>query len=232
MSLGILQPCDASGRGAVRVDFGAYQALKRCSGGASVVPERPWRAANPLFSGVLVLVGVVLHGRPSLPPRAVLTEGVGIVDRTCRGGCDPVNDPGGGVLWSARCAVVDADRITSFPPFADLPGDELELLAGAMSEVDVDAGASIITHGDFGYVLYAIEAGEADVVVDGSEPVRVLGPGDTSGRSRSSSPAGARPASSPAPRCACSRCSTRTSGGFGRAYPSWSARCAGSAASA
>ncbi len=103
------------------------------------------------------------------------------VDKPCRGGCDPVNNPGGTTPSSARCAVVDADRITSFPPFADLPADELQLLAGAMSEVEVDAGASIITHGDFGYVLYAIEAGEADVVVDGSEPTGVLRPGDTFG---------------------------------------------------
>ena len=56
-----------------------------------------------------------------------------------------------------------------------------ELLAGAMSEVEVDAGASVITHGDFGYVLYAIEEGEADVIVDGSGSSHVLGPGDTFG---------------------------------------------------
>jgi CRP-like cAMP-binding protein len=76
---------------------------------------------------------------------------------------------------------VDAARVTSFPPFADLPAGELELLAAAMSEVEVDAGAAIITHGDFGYVLYAIEEGEADVIVDGSDSSGVLGAGDTFG---------------------------------------------------
>jgi CRP-like cAMP-binding protein len=76
---------------------------------------------------------------------------------------------------------VDAARITALPPFADLPADELHLLAAAMSEVEVVAGAPVITHGDFGYVLYAIEAGEADVIVDGPGSNRVLGPGDTFG---------------------------------------------------
>jgi CRP-like cAMP-binding protein len=92
-----------------------------------------------------------------------------------------VNDPGGNTLSSARCSVVDADRISSFPPFANLPADELQLLAEAMTEVEVVAGAPVITHGDFGYVLYAIEAGEADVSVDGSDSSRELGPGDTFG---------------------------------------------------
>ena len=92
-----------------------------------------------------------------------------------------VKRPGGDGVPSARSSVVDAARIISFRPFAGLPVGELELLADAMSEVEVDAGAPIVTHGDFGYVLYAIEAGEAEVVVDGSDSTRVLGPGDTFG---------------------------------------------------
>jgi len=76
---------------------------------------------------------------------------------------------------------VDKARITSFQPFASLPAGELELLAAAMSDVEVDAGAPIVTHGDFGYVLYAIEEGVADVDVDGVESSRALGPGDTFG---------------------------------------------------
>ena len=50
-----------------------------------------------------------------------------------------------------------------------------------MGEVEVDAGAPIVTHGDFGYVLYAIEEGEADVQVDGAEAARTLGPGELFG---------------------------------------------------
>jgi CRP-like cAMP-binding protein len=89
-------------------------------------------------------------------------------------------EPGGAVASSANCAVVEQSRITAFAPFADLPASELDELAAAMSEVEVDAGAPIVTDGDFGYVLYAIEEGEAVVHVDGSE-TRTLGPGELFG---------------------------------------------------
>jgi CRP-like cAMP-binding protein len=92
-----------------------------------------------------------------------------------------VNDPGGFGVRPPRCAVVEPSRIAAFEPFAALPPDELETLAAVMTEVDVDAGAAVVTHGDFGYVLYAIEAGAADVVIDGEATGRALGPGDTFG---------------------------------------------------
>jgi CRP-like cAMP-binding protein len=76
---------------------------------------------------------------------------------------------------------VDPSRIAAFDLFADLPPAELDELATVMTEVEVDAGASIVTHGDFGYVLYAIEAGEADVVIGEEVTGRTLGPGDTFG---------------------------------------------------
>jgi len=76
---------------------------------------------------------------------------------------------------------VEQSRITAFAPFAELPAAELAELAAAMSEVEVDAGAPIVTHGDFGYVLYAIEAGEAEVRVDGAGTPRTLGPGELFG---------------------------------------------------
>lgn len=76
---------------------------------------------------------------------------------------------------------MEQSRITAFEPFADLPEAELDELAATMSEVEVDAGAPIVTHGDFGYVLYAIEEGAADVRVDGAETPRTLGPGELFG---------------------------------------------------
>jgi CRP-like cAMP-binding protein len=76
---------------------------------------------------------------------------------------------------------VDSSRIATFQVFADLPSEELEVLAAAMSEVEVAAGAPIVTSGDFGYVLYLIEAGEADVQADGNGVTRALGPGDSFG---------------------------------------------------
>lgn len=85
------------------------------------------------------------------------------------------------MLWSAHCADVETSRITAFAPFAELPAAELEELAAAMSEVEVDAGAPIVTHGDFGYVLYGIEEGAAEVQVDGADTPRTLGPGELFG---------------------------------------------------
>ena len=76
---------------------------------------------------------------------------------------------------------MEPSRIAGFRVFADLPAAELERLAAAMSEVDVDAGDAVVTSGDFGYALYVIEEGEADVVVEGDAAERVLGPGDTFG---------------------------------------------------
>ncbi len=99
----------------------------------------------------------------------------------CATGCGAVNGPGGQTTSPARCGVVETTRIAAFEPFADLPAAELEELASVMREVAVDAGAPIVTHGDFGYVLYAIEAGQAEVRLDDGETRRVLGPGDTFG---------------------------------------------------
>jgi len=76
---------------------------------------------------------------------------------------------------------METSRIAAFRVFADLPSAELERLASAMSEVDVEAGDAVVTNGDFGYALYVIEEGEADVVVEGDDAERVLGPGDTFG---------------------------------------------------
>ena len=45
----------------------------------------------------------------------------------------------------------------------------------------MEAGEKVVTHGAFGYVLYGIEQGEADVLVADGEPAATLGPGDTFG---------------------------------------------------
>jgi CRP-like cAMP-binding protein len=76
---------------------------------------------------------------------------------------------------------VDTSRITAFPVFADLPAGELDELAGAMSEVDVEAGAKVVTLDDYGTAIYFIEQGQADTLIDGGEATQALGPGDTFG---------------------------------------------------
>jgi CPA1 family monovalent cation:H+ antiporter len=71
--------------------------------------------------------------------------------------------------------------MAAFSVFADLPAPEFNELAGAMSEVEVDAGAKVITLDDYGTAIYFIEQGEADVLTDDGEASQALGPGDTFG---------------------------------------------------
>jgi CRP-like cAMP-binding protein len=84
-------------------------------------------------------------------------------------------------LLVARSSGVDTGRIAAFLVFADLPAAELNELAGAISEVEVEAGAKVITVDDYGSAVYFIEQGEADVLTDGGEATQALGPGDTFG---------------------------------------------------
>jgi CRP-like cAMP-binding protein len=76
---------------------------------------------------------------------------------------------------------VDTSRIAAFPVLADLPRAELDQLAAAMSEVEVEAGVKVVTVDDYGTAIYFIEQGEADVLADGDEATETLGPGDTFG---------------------------------------------------
>jgi CRP-like cAMP-binding protein len=76
---------------------------------------------------------------------------------------------------------VDTSRIASVQALADLPEAELDELATAMGEVEVEAGAKVVTVDDYGTAIYFIERGEADVLADGGEATETLGPGDTFG---------------------------------------------------
>ena len=81
---------------------------------------------------------------------------------------------------------MDTSRIAAFPVLADLPEAELDQLAAAMSEVEVEAGAKVITLDDYGTAIYFIEQGEADVLPDGDEATRLSAPATRSARSHSS----------------------------------------------
>ena len=50
-----------------------------------------------------------------------------------------------------------------------------------MNEVEVEAGATVITVDDPRTAIYFIEEGQADVMTDGGEATETLGPGDTFG---------------------------------------------------
>jgi CRP-like cAMP-binding protein len=75
---------------------------------------------------------------------------------------------------------MDSSRIAAFPDFATIPDEQLDELAGALREVEVDAGANVITVDDYGTAIYFIEEGQAEVIDGGGDPSAV-GPGDVVG---------------------------------------------------
>jgi CRP-like cAMP-binding protein len=76
---------------------------------------------------------------------------------------------------------MDSSRLAAFPLFAELPAAELDEVAAAMSEVEVDAGSTVTTLDDYGAAIYFVEQGEADVLSESGGATQALGPGDTFG---------------------------------------------------
>ena len=75
---------------------------------------------------------------------------------------------------------MDPARLAQIPLFSELRTDQLERVAEACTEVDVEEGATLLHEGDFGYSLFAITSGTAEVLQNGMV-VRTLGPGDVFG---------------------------------------------------
>ena len=85
------------------------------------------------------------------------------------------------MLAVARSANVDTSRIAAFLVLADLPAAELDELTAALREVEVEAGAKVITLDDYGTAIYFVEQGEAAVLTEAGEATQTVGPGDTLG---------------------------------------------------
>jgi len=75
---------------------------------------------------------------------------------------------------------MDATRLAAVPLFADLSDADRAAIAESAYEVEAAEGQALATEGDFGYALYAIESGTANVSADGAQ-LRTLGPGDVFG---------------------------------------------------
>ncbi len=75
---------------------------------------------------------------------------------------------------------MDAGRLATIPFFAALDEDVLASVAESAFEVEAAEGEQLALEGDFGYALYAIESGTADVSADGRS-LGSLGPGDVFG---------------------------------------------------
>ena len=72
------------------------------------------------------------------------------------------------------------ERIKTIPFFAKASDKAVQALARAADEVNVSAGKVLIEEGDFNFVAYIVEAGEAEVVV-GGEAVATIDAGEMIG---------------------------------------------------
>jgi CRP-like cAMP-binding protein len=75
---------------------------------------------------------------------------------------------------------MDAHRLTQIPLFDGLDEAQRAAIAAVATEVDVTVGERLVTEGDFGHALYAIESGTA-TVTDNGTVLRELGAGDVFG---------------------------------------------------
>ena len=75
---------------------------------------------------------------------------------------------------------MDPTQLAQIPLFRELEPETLERVAESCTTLDVEAGATLLREGDFGYSLFAITAGTADVIQDGVV-TRTLGAGDVFG---------------------------------------------------
>jgi MFS family permease len=71
------------------------------------------------------------------------------------------------------------ELLLGVPMFAQLPPTTLEELAHALRAVHVPAGADVVRAGDTGRDFFLIDAGEAEVLVDGD--AKTIGPGEAFG---------------------------------------------------
>jgi CRP-like cAMP-binding protein len=75
---------------------------------------------------------------------------------------------------------MDQGRVAALTFFAGLPEEELDAVARVASVREFAVGEVLTTEREFGHSLFLVEAGSADVSIDGGQ-VGVVGPGDVIG---------------------------------------------------
>lgn len=75
---------------------------------------------------------------------------------------------------------MDPGIIGTISVFSQLSEAQRDSVANACRELDVDAGTTLTQEGEFGYAMFAVTEGTADVLIDG-DLIRTLGPGDVFG---------------------------------------------------
>jgi len=72
---------------------------------------------------------------------------------------------------------MDATQLDAIPLFEGLTLDQRAAVATSCEELVVEAGSTLVQEGDFGYGMFAITSGTAEVIVDGAA-AQTLGQGD------------------------------------------------------
>jgi CRP/FNR family cyclic AMP-dependent transcriptional regulator len=75
---------------------------------------------------------------------------------------------------------MDSAQLAKIPLFSELNLEQQARIAGVCSELEIQEGATLLHEGDFGYAVFVITSGTADVLGGGSV-IRTLGPGDVFG---------------------------------------------------
>lgn len=75
---------------------------------------------------------------------------------------------------------MDGAGLATIPMFGVLSDEDRDRLASVSTTVQVDADTTLVHEGDFGFTMFAIVAGMADVTKDG-DVIRTLVPGDVFG---------------------------------------------------
>jgi CRP-like cAMP-binding protein len=75
---------------------------------------------------------------------------------------------------------VDGAGLSTIPLFAELPAEKRDEVASVCSDLEVEAGTTLIQEGDFGYATFVVGEGTAEVIRDGVV-IRTLGVGEVFG---------------------------------------------------
>jgi CRP-like cAMP-binding protein len=75
---------------------------------------------------------------------------------------------------------VDAAALAELPIFSSMPPHDRDRFVNVCSDLVVEAGTTLVTEGDFGFAMFVIRDGTADVLQN-ETVLRSLGPGDVCG---------------------------------------------------
>jgi CRP/FNR family transcriptional regulator, cyclic AMP receptor protein len=81
---------------------------------------------------------------------------------------------------AATFLAVDSAALAQVPLFAQMQAEQRDQLAGVCADLEVEAGTTLVAEGDFGFAMFVVKEGAAEVHQNG-KVLRSLGPGDVFG---------------------------------------------------